>query len=114
MKDFFDLLRLAQTHSFSGDLLVAAVHDTFARRNTVIPATRPTAFTSGFAKHPSKVLQWNAFRRKSGLQPVEEDFVAVIEMINQFLGPVVDASRDQSPFPMTWLAGGPWMANPDK
>jgi len=81
MKDFFDLLRLAQMHSFTGELLVAAVQDTFARRRTAIPAAPPTAFTPAFAQHPSKVLQWKAFRKKSGLHPVEEDFVSVIEMI---------------------------------
>lgn len=94
MKDFFDLFRLAQTHGFAGELLVAAVSDTFARRQTPIPV-EPTAFIAEFAKHPSKVAQWNAFRKKSGLLPIDEDFVAVVEMIAQFLEPVMKAARNE-------------------
>lgn len=108
MKDFFDLFRLAQTHGFAGELLVAAVSDTFARRQTPIPV-EPTAFTAEFAKHPSKVAQWNAFRKKSGLLPIDEDFVAVVEMIAQFLEPVIEAARNESQLLMTWPPGGPWL-----
>ena len=113
MKDFFDLLRLAQSLSFTGDPLVAAVQDTFARRKTGIPMESPTAFTSAFAKDPSKVLQWKAFRNRSGLRPVEEDLACVIEILSRFLGPVLDAARLRSPLPMIWPPGGPWVANVD-
>jgi hypothetical protein len=108
MKDFFDVLRLSQTHSFSSDLLVAAILDTFARRQTPIP-TKPTAFTPEFAAHPPKILQWRAFRRKSGLQWVDEDFGVVVTAIARFLQPVIDVARHQSRFPMTWQPGGPWL-----
>ena len=114
MKDFFDLLRLAQSLSFTGDLLVAAVQDTFARRKTAIPPGAPTAFTAAFAEDPAKLLQWKAFRHRSGLRPVEEDFVSVIEMLTRFLGPVLDAARLRSSFPMSWLPGGPWTTNGEK
>ena len=113
LKDFFDLLRLAQTLSFTGDVLVAAVRDTFARRRTVIPPEPPTAFTSAFAGDPSKILQWKAFRNRSGLRPVEEDLASVIEMLTRFLGPVLEAARLQSPLPMIWPPGGPWITYGD-
>ncbi len=108
MKDFFDLLRLAQTCRFSGDLLVSAVNSTFVHRRTDIPAEPPLAFTAEFATHPSKVLQWNAFCNKSGLHPIEREFQAVTSMIAQFLGPVLEAAREQTAFTMIWPAGGPW------
>jgi hypothetical protein len=107
MKDFFDLFRLAQTHSFAGDSLVAAVMSTFAQRQTPIPQT-PTAFTTEFALHPSKVLQWNAFCRRAGFKPEDANFVSVVELIAQFLQPVADAARSESSLPLMWSAGGPW------
>jgi hypothetical protein len=113
MKDFFDLLRLAQSLSFTGDVLVAAVRDTFARRKTAMPPEPPTALTPVFAEDPTKVLQWKAFRNRSGLRPVEEDLASVIEMLTQFLGPVLEAARLRSPFPMIWPPGGPWMTYGD-
>lgn len=116
MKDFFDLLRLAQSLSFTGDVLVAAVQDTFTRRKTVILPEPPTAFTSAFAEDPAKLLQWKAFRNRnrSGLRSVEEDFASVIQMLTRFLGPVLEAACLRSPFPMTWLPGGPWTKNEEK
>ena len=108
MKDFFDIWRLAQTHSFAGSLLVAAVHDTFDRRQTAIPSGLPTAFTPAFTQSPAKAQQWRAFLMKSSLHHITEDFASVTEAIARFLGPVLEAVRAGTPFPMTWPPGGPW------
>ena len=108
MKDFFDVWRLAQMHSFAGRLLAAAVHDTFERRQTAIPAGMPMALTSAFAQNPAKARQWKAFLKKSSLHHIAEDLPSVNEAIARFLGPVLEAVRTRSSFPMTWVPGGPW------
>jgi hypothetical protein len=107
MKDFFDLFRLAQTHSFTGDSLVAAVTSTFSQRQTPIPQI-PTAFTADFALHPAKARQWNAFCRRIGLAPEDMSLAAAVELIAQFLQPVIDAARSGSALPLVWSAGGSW------
>ena len=93
MKDFFDVWRLAQMHSFAGRLLAAAVHDTFERRQTAIPAGMPMALTSAFAQNPAKARQWKAFLKKSSLHHIAEDLPSVNEAIARFLGPVLEAVR---------------------
>lgn len=107
MKDFFDLFRLAQTHSFTGDSLVAAVTSTFSQRQTPIPQM-PTAFTADFALHPSKARQWNAFCRRIGLAPEDMSLATAVQLIAQFLQPVIDAARSGSALPLVWSAGGSW------
>lgn len=112
MKDFFDVWWLAQTHNFTGRLLVAAVHDTFVRRHTAIPTGLPTALTPGFGRNPAKTRQWQAFLTKSSLHHTTDDFASVIALIARFLGPVLEATCTGSPFPMTWPPEGPWETEP--
>ncbi len=108
MKDFFDVWRLAQTCGFAGETLVAAVHDTFARRRTAIPTDLPTALTPAFAQHSSKAQQWQAFLTKSSLHHITEDLATVNGFIARFLGPVLNAARDGAAFDVNWPPGGPW------
>ena len=113
MKDFFDLYRLAEFRRFEGETLSAAVRDTFARRSTAIPAAQPIALTAAFALHPGKKGQWAAFLKRSGLRSVPDSLEDVIEAIAAFLGPVLDALREERPLRSVWTPGGPWVAEPD-
>ncbi len=108
MKDFFDIWRLAQMCGFTGETLVAAVHDTFDRRKTTIPSGLPTALTPVFVQYPSKAQQWQAFLTKSSLHHITEDLATITDFIAHFLGPVLNAARDGAVFDMTWPPGGPW------
>ena len=110
MKDFFDIWRLAQTHSFTGRLLTAAVQDTFDRRRTTIPAGLPTALTPAFAQNAAKARQWQAFLKKNSLSHDAEDFGSVVGLLASFLGPVLQAGHVRAPFPMEWPPEGPWIA----
>ena len=113
MKDFFDIWRLAQTHSFTGRLLTAAVQDTFDRRRTTIPAGLPTALTPAFAQNAAKARQWQAFLKKNSLSHDAEDFGSVVALLARFLGPVLQAAQAGAPFPMEWPPEGPWIAEGD-
>ena len=114
MKDFFDIWRLAQAHSFTGRLLAAAVQDTFDCRRTAIPADLPTALTPAFAQNAAKARQWQAFLKKNSLSYGAEDFGSVIGFLARFLGPVLRAALAGTPFPMEWPPKGPWIADGDR
>lgn len=44
MKDFYDLWALANDFPFSGQIIVAAIQNTFKRRKTALPIGTPAAF----------------------------------------------------------------------
>ena len=113
MKDFFDIWRLAQKYSFSGELLTAAVQDTFQHRRTAIPVGLPTALTAGFGQNPAKARQWQAFLKKNSLSHVAEDFNSVVGLLARFLGPVLQAARTDAPLPMVWSPAGLWATEGD-
>lgn len=87
MKDFFDLDWLQAHQSFDYQVLRKAIQSTFERRQAPLPEDTPIALTLDFSTDPSKVIQWNAFLRKSKLpsQELEE----VIQRIHTFLHPIL-------------------------
>jgi len=83
MKDFYDLYWLLSRFPMDPELLQSAVRNTFERRQTPWPQTRPPAFTSAFFLDPDKIAQWQAFLRKNALTaPGLEE---VIQNIQSFL-----------------------------
>jgi hypothetical protein len=52
--------------------------------------------------------RWNAFCRRIGLAPEDMSLAAAVELIAQFLQPVIDAARSGSALPLVWPAGGSW------
>jgi len=79
MKDYFDLWVLARHADIDGEILSKAIHATFERRKTPIPAELPLGLTDEFTQDARKVQQWEAFLRKNGLAPVT--LPEVVEMI---------------------------------
>ena len=60
-RDFFDIHALANHQSFDGDVLASALHATFARRRTAVPADAiPIGLTPAFALLDGKRAQWAA------------------------------------------------------
>lgn len=100
MKDFFDLAVIARTSELDGAMLVDAIRATFARRNTSVPTSVPTALTAEFSSNPIKVQQWRAFVTKANLQPsrLEE----VVDTLAAFLGPPIGACSLGSGFAPRW------------
>lgn len=91
MKDFYDIWLLATNFSFEDDRLACAIKATFERRETPIPDQLPDALTSDFGKDPTKVQQWEAFKRDLGADP--GSLADVCAALASFLGPRTEAAR---------------------
>lgn len=82
MKDFYDLLVIAQRTDLLGDTLAQAIAATVKRRNTALPAQRPLALTSLLHQDAAKQLQWKAFVNKNRLDVNSlEQVVSVLEKL---------------------------------
>lgn len=107
MRDFFDVHALAMHDAFDGAVLARAIRATFERRRTEVPSETPIALTRDFAEVEGKRAQWAGFVRRSRLAAPKE-LEEVIEVIGNFVGPLLAAIHSGRPFAATWPAGGPW------
>lgn len=114
MKDFYDLVVLARQFPFDGERLRTAVAATFARRGTPLPSVPPTALTERFAADDTKLKQWRAFRARSGLSDQPEELGDVVQVLGEFLLPVLSAAGRNEPFRSSWRPGGPWLPDSTK
>lgn len=106
MKDFYDLWLLCEKFSFDGLVLAKAIAATFERRRTALPLDPPIALTAEFGTTPDKVVQWQAFLRRSHL---EAQLISdVISRLSEFLLPILSATARQAKFTKRWEPGGPW------
>jgi len=108
MKDFYDLLVIAQTFPFEGELLRIAVANTFGRRGTELPTGTPVGLSDAFATDDSKRKQWNAFLNRSGLTEAGE-LGEVVRRLSAFLLPVLEHTARDEPFPSAWKSGMGWV-----
>jgi predicted nucleotidyltransferase component of viral defense system len=106
MKDFYDLWVLAQRFEFDSATLAAAIQATFKTRRTTLPAS-PLALQADFYELPAKQTQWRAFLRKSGLK-AESSLEGIIEVIREFVMPVLDGILKGNAEKKLWQPGGPW------
>ena len=100
MKDFYDLVYLAQHHTFKADILTEAIKLTFETRGTPL-ADRKIIWSSAFKKDESREKQWNAFHTTNKLSKVGtlEDIVGMLEI---FLEPVIVAKLENKTVKLTW------------
>jgi predicted nucleotidyltransferase component of viral defense system len=108
MKDFYDLRILSQKFEFDGSNLSKAIKATFERRGTNIPIEHPIVFTEEFYANPDKQMQWQAFLRTSKLEDANFELQEVINDIEQFLLPPLNAVSGNDSFTKKWNAGGVW------
>jgi predicted nucleotidyltransferase component of viral defense system len=106
MKDFFDVYSLAANGTFDGDTLRRPVAATFSRRETEIPRQRPLALRREFASDPQKQVQWTSFVRRTR-RPDLRELADVIEQLDQFLWPVLEAAAQGDVWRHRWPKGGP-------
>lgn len=106
IKDYFDICILARSDSFSGEILVKAIHATCTHRGTMIPSEPPEGLYQ-FFEEPSKEAEWNGFYKKYQIQEIMS-FSEVGEILRQFLLPPLDAARDQKPYLMDWVPTKGW------
>jgi hypothetical protein len=103
MKDFFDVMQLANTYDFAGDLLTDAIRKTFTQRQTEVEL-EPTCFTRNFAHNPTKQQQWAAFVRRAALTGASSNFSDIAEAVRNFLQPPAAAVRNSESFQARWVA----------
>lgn len=108
LKDFYDLWVLGHRFSFEGAMLAQAIQATFARRRTPLPGETPLALTATFAENQGKQVQWQAFLRKGKLEVEASGLGAVVNFLQGFLLPPMQALTSHQPFLLIWPAGGPW------
>jgi len=107
MKDFYDIWVLSRQFDFDGAKLASAIEKTFAHRGTTV-TPQPTAFSKAFATDPTKVMQWQAFLRKSRLNDAPVELAEVVGAVAAFLISPAEAICDGQSFGETWRAPGPW------
>jgi predicted nucleotidyltransferase component of viral defense system len=110
MKDFYDLWVLAQRFEFESGTLAAAIQATFKTRRTTLPRSSPLALRAEFYELPAKQTQWRAFLRKSGLK-ADSSLKEIIEVIREFLMPLVDGVLRGNKENQVWQPGGRWEKN---
>lgn len=108
MKDFYDLRYLANHFSFEGADVTAAISATFARRDTSLPDLSPQALTATFAEDAEKRQQWTAFLRRTQLVDEALDLREVVDDLQVFLLPPLEACASNQDFEHEWTPGGPW------
>lgn len=107
MRDFFDVWVLSRQFDFEGEVLAAAVRETFARRGLAVDP-RPVALTDELATDGTKAAQWRGFLRKGRLEGAPSELAEVVTGIAGFLGPVARALHGERAFTDRWDAPGPW------
>lgn len=108
MKDFFDLLILAQQFPFEGPLLGRALRATFERRRTPLPSEPPLALTAEFYSDDGKQKQWKAFLHKNRLGAEGTSLEQVATVLGEFLMPPARAGSAGEAFEGAWPPMGPW------
>lgn len=100
LKDFYDLMVIAQRTRLDGATLAAAMAATFARRVTTLPSVPPTALTARFGEDAAKVRQWQAFLGKNRL--VAGSLVDTVELLSRLLWPATQVAAARSSANASW------------
>lgn len=110
MKDFYDLVVLADEFEYDGPLLSRAIRATFDRRNTPIPVQVPDCLLPPFARDGERQGLWQSFLKRSGLQSTESlSFQRTLSRVREFLeAPLLAAGDLDNAFSMVWNSDNGW------
>ncbi len=101
MKDFFDLLFIAERTEFKKSTLKEALLITFSNRETDIEE-RHLIYEDAFKNNTQKQTQWTSFLTRNKLT-TEENFAKVVDKINSFIEPVFhDDKQKWNPKKFLW------------
>jgi predicted nucleotidyltransferase component of viral defense system len=107
MKDFYDVWLLTYEAAIDGSILQRAIEKTFENRSTQLPDRFPIDFSQSFTEE--KQRQWDAFTNREKMEPGEVDnFAQVIQRLNDFLLPVIDAMQKNAEFDAVWNPEKGW------
>ena len=100
MKDFFDIVFLANEFEFNGSILQSAISNTFKQRKTDLNSAMEM-LDSDFGDQPNFKTSWEAFKKRIK-QKSEESFKNVFAEIRQFLEMIVKAELENKTVDKTW------------
>lgn len=100
MKDFFDLIFIAERNLFNITLLKEAIATTFQNRGTNLE-DRNLIFGKSFMENDQKQVQWSSFLNRNKLT-AEASFTIVVDRIKSFIEPVITGSKPGTWNPKEW------------
>ena len=83
MKDFYDMWWIIHNLKINPLKATKAIHITFERRATLVPAEKPSALAPEFSKN--KQAQWTAYLKKNRLDDAPRELDKVTDYIGQFI-----------------------------
>jgi hypothetical protein len=100
MKDFFDIVFLANEFDFDGETLQIAIRNTFARRQTSLNLAKGLLDSDcGDRTHFQR--HWDAFRSRTRLT-TKEIFNDIFKVIQVFIAPAIEAEMEGKPLSLNW------------
>lgn len=91
MKDFFDLIFIAERTAFNKETLIEAIQTTFRHRGTNID-DRTVIYENNFKTNAQKQVQWSAFIERNKLNPAR-NFSEVVAKISSFIEPLFNSDK---------------------
>jgi predicted nucleotidyltransferase component of viral defense system len=88
MKDFYDILLLAQSNDFQSDVLRTAITKTFKNRNTNLK-TRNIIFQQAFKEDKLKQHQWRSFLTRNSIA-FDKNFSEAVQLLEAFIEPMLN------------------------
>jgi len=87
MKDFYDIIFLAQSNNFHSEVLRTAIMRTFNYRKTSLK-TRDTIFQPSFKEDKLKQDQWKSFLKRNNID-FDKNFSEVVQLLEEFIDPML-------------------------
>lgn len=94
MKDFFDIIYIAERTGFNKTALKAAIITTFRNRGTNTE-DRLMIYEDNFKMNVQKQIQWTSFLRRTNLT-AENIFAEVVTKISTFIEPVFNSDAENN------------------
>ena len=100
MKDFYDLITIADRTELDGATLAGAIAATFDHRKTALPGEPPLALKKAFGADVAKQRQWHAFLNRNRLEA--PDLTKVVGQLYTLLWPATQVAASRSAATARW------------
>lgn len=87
LKDYLDLVVMAEREALDGSTLALAIAATFQRRGTGVPAALPIGLSDEFALDPSRIALWQSLLKKNVI--AHRPLVDVVSVLRAILWPAL-------------------------
>ncbi|MCB1218712.1 nucleotidyl transferase AbiEii/AbiGii toxin family protein [bacterium] len=105
IKDYYDIWWLSSKQRFSGEQLAHAISETLKQRQTAADP-QSTAFSRDFIS--MRAARWMALRERLDDPDAPLEFAEVVQLVQGFVRPLLEALKSGSGFSLHWDPPGPW------